>query len=360
MSPNKDIVERRVRMDSMILQQVEKMGIAEKRELLERLKALIAEEMAGSALRVAPDRCPRCGSSDYIRKGHDAHGLQRWKCRSCGRTFSAKTGSVLAMSKLDAATWAEYAEGTLSGMSLRELADRCNVCLRTSWFMRMRLFEVMESALGGFRYGPSVSCQADGLYLDESLAGNRERSDIQMPRKAHTHGHAVHSRGISSLKVCVECCVNDLGDEYAAVCGRGRPTDDELKDALSGIVDSSWVATDDHAGYVRVLPALGVSEHTATVAKESTHGELGLVNAMHQRLREFLLHFHGVSTKWLGHYLACFLWIEQAKHSERDKKDTLSGQLAGGRYVHTRHALIEMEQPFWSYWKDGTATSIEV
>ena len=30
----------------------------------------------------------------------------------------------------------------------------------------------------------------------------------------------------------------------------------------------------------------------------------------------------------------------------------LSGQLAGGRYVHTRRALIDIEQPFWSYWKD--------
>ena len=51
--------------------------------------------------------------------------------------------------------------------------------------MRMRLFEVMQAALGTFRYGPSVSCQADGLYLDESLANNRARSAIQMLREAH-------------------------------------------------------------------------------------------------------------------------------------------------------------------------------
>ena len=39
----------------------------------------------------------------------------------------------------------------------------------------MRLFEVMQAALGTFRYGPTVSCQADGLYLDESLANNRDK-----------------------------------------------------------------------------------------------------------------------------------------------------------------------------------------
>ena len=37
----------------------------------------------------------------------------------------------------------------------------------------MRLFEVMQAALGAFRYGPSVSCQKIGIYIDESLAGNR-------------------------------------------------------------------------------------------------------------------------------------------------------------------------------------------
>ena len=42
-------------MDPMILQQIKKMGIAEKRELLERLKALIAKKMAGSALAGVPE-----------------------------------------------------------------------------------------------------------------------------------------------------------------------------------------------------------------------------------------------------------------------------------------------------------------
>jgi hypothetical protein len=61
-----------------------------------------------------------------------------------------------------------------------------------------------------------------------------------------------------------------------------------------------------------------------------------------------------------GTCLACFLWIEQVRHSEREKKDILSGKLAEGRYVHTRRALIDMEQLFWSYWKDRGARSIMV
>ena len=106
-----------------------------------------------------------------------------------------------------------------------------------------------------------------------------------MLREAHTHGHVVHCCGISNKKVCVECCANDLSDEYAILCGRDRTEDGKLTDALSSIVDSLWVATDDHAGYARVaLLAWGLQ----------AHGELSLVNAMQRRLREFLLFFHGV------------------------------------------------------------------
>ncbi|QUC03157.1 hypothetical protein [Atopobium sp. oral taxon 416] len=57
----------------------------------------------------------------------------------------------------------------------------------------------------------------------------------------------------------MECCAYDLGDEYAILCGRGRPEDEKLTDALSGIVDSLWVASDDHTGYARGSPRLGSS-----------------------------------------------------------------------------------------------------
>ena len=42
------------------------------------------------------------------------------------------------------------------------------------------------------------------------------------------------------------------------------------------------------------LSSLGVFKHMASVAKKAVHGELGLVNAMQRRLREFLLFFHEV------------------------------------------------------------------
>ena len=46
--------------------------------------------------------------------------------------------------------------------------------------MRMRLFEVVGSALQSPRSAHVVCCQAEGLSLDESLVGSRARLAVQM------------------------------------------------------------------------------------------------------------------------------------------------------------------------------------
>ena len=178
--------------------------------------------------------------------------------------------------------------------------------------MRMRLFELLQAALGAFRYGPTVSCQADGLYLDESLANNRARSNIQMLREAHTHGHVVHCCGISNKKVCVKCCASGLGDEYAILCGRGRTEDEKLTDALSGIVDSLWVATDDHAGYARVAPLrLGSSSTQRAWRRRPCTASLASSMRCSEGCASSCFSSMGSFTKWLGH-LSCLLSVDRA------------------------------------------------
>ena len=219
-------------MLDIILHEMEELSLEEKRTLIDATKAAVARELGRQAAHQAPEACPWCGSPKFIRKGHNHDGSQRWLGRECGRTFSARSRSLPAASKLDAATWGAFVESTLSGRSLRECARACHVCLRTSWFCRMRLCEAMERSLLPFRTGPSVSWQVDGTYLDESLTGNRARSRAGMPRAPHRHGGAVHARGISSLKVCIVCGANDAGDGFCRLADRGRPGDGALKETI--------------------------------------------------------------------------------------------------------------------------------
>ncbi len=118
-------------MLDIMLHEMEELSLEEKRTLIGATKAAVARELGRQAAHQAPEACPWCGSPKLIRKGHNHDGPQRWLCRECGRTFSARSRSLLAASKLDAATWSLFVEATLSGQSLRECARACHVCLRT-------------------------------------------------------------------------------------------------------------------------------------------------------------------------------------------------------------------------------------
>jgi transposase-like protein len=344
-------------MATSIFQQAEKLTLDEKIRLAGCLEGLIAKERAAIAdAGFVPGHCPHCGSGRIVRAGHGRDGSQRWRCNGCGRTFSARTMGLLGYSKLGPEVWARFVRCELSGCSLRRDAEMCHVCLKTAWFMRIRLCEAMERCLPEFRHGESVSVEADGTYLSESLKGNRSRSRTKMPREAHSSGHCVHSRGLSREKVCIACAANSLGDCHLQVCSRGVPTDAELADALRGIVEGSPVATDGCQGYSRVLPGLGAAHIRPEAA--GTHGRLGMVNALHQRLKGWAQRFHGVSTRWLDHYLAWFSWMEMARHSDMDAEEMLSGQAAHGHYGLTRAEAISRSQPFWGYWEGRDLSSV--
>ena len=164
----------------MILQRIEKIGIAEKCEILERLKAFIAKKIAGSTLTSKPKRCLRCTSADLFCKGHSAQGHHGSVASAAGpsqrrrdrpqryRSFSPPQGQSMQKTRL----WACHLNQLMksSHVSLKDLVGS----------MRMRLFEVMQAPLQSPRSAHVVCCQAEGLSLDESLAGSRARLAVQM------------------------------------------------------------------------------------------------------------------------------------------------------------------------------------
>ncbi|WP_157051491.1 hypothetical protein [Olsenella sp. oral taxon 807] len=190
-------------MPGMILQEARRLGVDERRRLIGLLRAQVLAELGEAGGE--PDACPRCGGTHLVRKGHDRDGSQRWARGSCGRTLSRKTMGLLGYPELREDVWASYVEHACAGGTPGECARACGVCPGTSWFMRMRLCEVMGRALAPSGSGPTVSCQVDGTYLDESPAGRRPGSAAGMPREPHRCGGAVRERGISNLKVCVVC-----------------------------------------------------------------------------------------------------------------------------------------------------------
>jgi transposase-like protein len=298
-----------------------------------------------------PSECPRCHHGHVVRKGRDGKGRQRWLCRGCGRTFGASTLGLLAQSKLGPGVWASYVEHMVEGESLQRCADLCGVCLRTSWFMRMRVCEVMRSRLLPARAG---TFHVDELLVTENISGKHpSEGPRSMPRKAHRNGRDGRRKECGRMqKIVVSCGVNELGDCFCRLVGRGKPGRDQVRAAIEGVpLAGASVSTDWCSAYLTPLREAGVLAHRRYLAKEAGEGELGAVNSLHSRLSTFLAPFNGVSTRRLQRYLDWFCWEEQARRSPSTRGALLAPQVAGGSYSVRRAALIDEGQPFWDHWE---------
>jgi transposase-like protein len=163
-------------MDDGMRTIVRNMSARERKEMLELLLEATSEEEPDDSADFEAKRCPRCGCTRVVRKGRDPAGRQRWLCLGCSRTFGGATGKVLGTTKLPATTWAEYARCVVDGLTLRDAAARCGVSLKTSFFMRHRILEVMEGMLPPFEAGTGCPAQVDETLVPDSLSGNHRRN----------------------------------------------------------------------------------------------------------------------------------------------------------------------------------------
>lgn len=200
------------------------MTAAEKSRALRSLKALIDAELfdlaASEGAEDDPDRaCPWCGSPHYVKRGRDGRGRQRFLCRGCARTFTDATMRIFSTTKLDRSAWMRFAECHVDMLPLRESAEKCGVCLKTAFFMRHRLLEAMAKRMPAFRVEAGGGAELDECFFRESFKGNRSRSESGVPRKprARSQGTDGHE------KICVLTGINDAGDIFYEIAGRGRP-----------------------------------------------------------------------------------------------------------------------------------------
>lgn len=299
-----------------------------------------------------PACCPRCGCvGGVVRRGHDRDGAQRWYCKDCGRSFGRKTGKVAGMSKLPPETWMAYVGCFCDRLTLRECAERVGVSLKTSFFMRHRLLEVLARLVPPFLAGAGMGAELDETYFPESFKGNHGAS-FRLPRKAHRRGKSVRMRGLSAEQICVASGVNDAGGAFLQAVGRGPARKAELAEALRGRVEAgAIVSTDQARAYAPVLAALGAAEHRAYPSGDRSQGTINRVNALRSSLDGFMRRFRGVSTKHLGAYLSWFLWRRAFSATAEQAREAAARQMSAGTYRRTWGDYVGAPAPFMGYWE---------
>ena len=194
--------------------------------------------------------CPRCRSTQLYRHGTKS-GLQRFRCRSCGRTFNSLTGTPLARLR-HKDKWRDYCQCMLDSRTVRKAADNVAVAKNTSLRWRHRLLTLTKTDRPACLTGIA---EADETFLLESCKGARK-----LERPARRRGGKASKRGISKEHVCILVARDRSGQTCDFVTGRGPVTTRQLKTHLAPILaDDTLLVTDANKAYRAFAEQTGIS-----------------------------------------------------------------------------------------------------
>ena len=241
--------------------------------------------------------CAHCGADEIVGWGR-SHGLPRYRCKACGRTFNAATGTGMArLRKKD--RWLDQAQAMIDGVSLAKAAERCGVHPTTAYRWRHRFLSAPALDKPQMLRG---IVEADETFILESFKGRRSG----LTRKARQRGGKARHPGVFSDNIPVLVA----RDRFGATTDAVLPEDTALciTQALASAMSPTNVLVCDGGRPlrafarrakipVRVVPAPG----KPLPGEPDIH--INNVNAYHSRLKEWLRRFHGVATRNLPNYL---------------------------------------------------------
>jgi transposase-like protein len=241
--------------------------------------------------------CPHCGGAELYKHGQ-AHGLPRYRCRACRKTFNPLTGTPLARLRLRY-KWLPYQQCLLDSLTIRKAAAAVDISRNTSFRWRHRFLAWVKNDRPDRLHGIA---EADEMYLLESEKGARH-----MKRAPRKRGGAASQRGTSKEQVCVLVARDRTGQTLNFVTGRGPVSKAQLHQCLRPALDSDvLLVSDSNAVYRYFAREADISHESINLrAKRRVRGAIHVqnVNAYHSRCRAWLRHFHGVATHYLPNYL---------------------------------------------------------
>ena len=189
-------------------------------------------------------RCPHCASAGAVSRGK-ARGLRRYRCKACGKTFGALTGTALS-GLHHKERWLSFGESLAEGETIRGSAERCGIAPSTAHRWRHRFLEAVRQApdrLVGI-------VEADETFVLESRKGERK-----LDRKPRRRGGKARKRGLSREQVPILVAADRTG----ATLSHTLPAlnADSVREALEPVIArDALLVSDANRCYPPVAAAL--------------------------------------------------------------------------------------------------------
>ena len=242
-------------------------------------------------------RCPHCQTPGAVARGQ-ASGLRRFRCKGCGKTFNALTGTPLAHLRKKEC-WLDFADSLRDCDTVRGSATACGVAKTTAFRWRHRFLKTASTG---------TTMLSGIVEADETFFLFSRKGDRHLDRPARHRGGKATKRGLSKEQVPVLVAADRSGATFSAVLSELSSAG--ITPVLEPVIaKDALLVTDGGTYYPKVARELGINHEDLNLsAGERVRGDLHIqtVNSRHEGLKGFIRHFRGVASKYLPNYVRWF------------------------------------------------------
>jgi len=257
------------------------------------------------------DACPECGSERIESKGYHPNGVRRWRCNSCGKSFTPATGTIFEDRKLPVADWVEFLLEVFSFESISGITRANRRSVTTVPYWMAKLFAVLEGVQDGTVLSGTVQ-------IDETLYPLAAKDQPTMPDGSKMRG------GFSKSKICIGVGCDDNGRSVFRKEGLGKTSGTKTIAAFGNhIAPGSRLIHDMENGHNKLVEELSLVSETYN-SKEicklpDSKNPLRDVNRLCFLLKLFLNSHSGFDRDDLEGYLNLF-WVAMNPPSTKMEK----------------------------------------
>ena len=295
--------------------------------LMEAVKLFSDEELVENMFIEAhrPDgiTCPACNSKEV--KQRPKRRNYYWRCASCHKDFSVKSGTIMQGSNLPLTKWALaiYLMSTnLKGVSSMKLHRDLGITQKAAWHLAHRIRKAWEVN------GPKLTGHVE---VDETYVGGKKKNKPFAPYQG---------RGVAGKAIVIGVKDRDTNEIFVEHIDHANGA--TLKSFVADHVDpNATVYTDEHQGYRGIPQAHETVKHGALQFVKGKAHVNGIEGFWAMLKRGYHGTYHFMSPKHLGRYATEFA----GRHNQRplDTIDQVKKMMKGlvGKTLRYRELVEE-------------------
>lgn len=286
--------------------------------------------------------CPHCGYLKYVKYGFKS-GSQRYKCKSCTKSFTEYTGTWIAgLHKKEIVL--DYLSLLYDEKSLDYITETLSINKKTVFDWRHKILSSFTTIEKEVFTGITES--------DETFFLFSEKGQTVKERTSRHRGGSSSKRGINNEHVAVIVTMDRDNELDLTLATTGRISKKDIENAIGEqCTNQTVLCSDGHRSYRAFAETRELEHHTIPSSKKENSKKQGYhiqhVNATHNKIKKWLDNtFWGVSTKYLQQYLNWFRIKEKLKSSANKFNDFITKSILD---VTTYHRYKEINNRYLDF-----------